>query len=667
MFCALRFLRRSYSAKVISTTQRVALRPYQEACLQACTDALALGDTRIGVSLPTGSGKTTVFVSLISRLPPPPNKPNANRALIIVNTIELARQVSRQVEAYCPDLTVEIEQGQKHNATGNADVTIATYQTLLRPTRISKFNADRMKVIVVDEAHHAAAPSYRRILAKFDPDIRSPDVDFKPPLLLHRIPIIGFSATFSRHDGLALGSVFQKIVFHKDFLNMIAERWLCNVRFTSVKAQLDLRDVTISSRTGDYNPTSLAHVVNTETVNNLVVQSWLDKARSRKSTLVFCVSLDHLQSLTDTFRQRGIDARYIYAATPAEERKALVAGFRKGEFPVLLNVAILTEGADIPNIDCLIVARPTRSRNVFAQMIGRGMRLSPETGKEDCHIIDFVDSSGMVNGVVSIPTLFGVDPDDVIGEITLEELRARADSTEDNATRESNNTNIPTPDTVSFIDYDNPFALVQGSRGAPHITKLSRNAWVGCGGNVYVLECLGKGHIRIHPKATGDANGPHFEAHFTPAMLSRDDATTHASPRFLRRRRVLTANTLDEAVRGCDSYAKAKVVFGNMALGLLSSANWRRSPASQSQRDFLSKRLNSRRKAQETDPHPTESTFDAGQLTKGEAANIITRLKHGAQSRYTGKARQAAKGRKIETKERARKEREVVEVGPLRM
>jgi ATP-dependent helicase IRC3 len=144
------------------------------------------------------------------------------------------------------------------------------------------------------------------------------------------------------------------------------------------------------------------------------------------------VNIAHVQDLTATFRQNGIDARYISGKTPALERKELLDAFRKGQFPVLINcgkvtvltdcpsflmlwfIAILTEGADVPNIDCVMLARPTRSKNVFAQMIGRGMRLSPQTGKKDCRIIDFVDSLARVDNVVSGPTLFGLDPDEVI-------------------------------------------------------------------------------------------------------------------------------------------------------------------------------------------------------------------------------------------------------------
>jgi ATP-dependent helicase IRC3 len=105
-------------------TASVTLRPYQEHCLEACTDALGSGATRIGVSLPTGSGKTTVFISLLSRIFPPPMNPAARRSLIIVNSVELARQSASQVAKLFPEWTVEIEQGPKHQASGQADVCV---------------------------------------------------------------------------------------------------------------------------------------------------------------------------------------------------------------------------------------------------------------------------------------------------------------------------------------------------------------------------------------------------------------------------------------------------------------------------------------------------------------------------------------------------------------
>lgn len=119
---SVKFLCRRRSLSKLVDLNSVRLRPYQESCLQTCLDALSSGATRIGVSLPTGSGKTTVFVSLISKIPSPLQSPDADKAIIIVNSVELARQSAEQVKKLYPELSVEIEQGAKYQATGCADM-----------------------------------------------------------------------------------------------------------------------------------------------------------------------------------------------------------------------------------------------------------------------------------------------------------------------------------------------------------------------------------------------------------------------------------------------------------------------------------------------------------------------------------------------------------------
>ncbi|GJE87676.1 DEAD/DEAH box helicase [Phanerochaete sordida] len=630
-------------------------------------EALEAGSTRIGVSLPTGSGKTTVFITLLSRIKPSTEYPDATRSLVIVNNIELARQSAKQAQMLFPGWSVEIEQGQKHKASGKADLTVATYQTLSQGQRLEKFDPSYLKAVIVDEAHHAAAPSYRTILSRFHPEIQAPTGRGPATSPARHVPIFGFSATFSRHDGLALGSVFERIVYHRDFLEMIKEQWLCDVRFTSVKANIDLSNVTVNSANGDFSATSLAQVINTPTVNRLVVQSWLEKAAGRKSTLVFCVNLHHLRELTNTFRAAGVNAAYIHAGTPTAERKALISAFKGGEFPVLLNVAILTEGTDIPNIDCVLVARPTRSRNLFAQMIGRGMRLSP--GKTDCHIIDFVDSSTRVAGVVSVPTLFGLDPAGLIDNASLESLEEKAISVipdfdlEDVASEPDTLDDVPEPKSVTYTDYNDPFSFVAQSHGAPHIQQLSRFSWVGCGGDVYVLECMGKGHIRVEP--VQDENDPevHYQAHFTPPTMTPQTAALLKISPFQRSRKVLSARTLQDAIQGCDNYAKSNLLKGPLVAGLLRSAKWRRAPATDSQKKWVAQRWAKFR----SDPSEVDGKQPAklATLTKGEAANIITRLKHGAASRYQKQVKAVAKKAAVADKERKRMAREHVRVGPL--
>lgn len=178
MLCLLRS--RTPWARPYSTLQHdaaVVLRPYQQSCIQACTEALASGATRVGVSLPTGSGKTTVFLALLAQIAS--KSQAASKSLVIVNNVELAQQTAAQAAKLFPDWTIEIDQGSKHVATGQADMhviptvllfspldldplhrTVATYQTLLQPKRLAKFTPEDLKAIIVDEAHHAAAPSY---------------------------------------------------------------------------------------------------------------------------------------------------------------------------------------------------------------------------------------------------------------------------------------------------------------------------------------------------------------------------------------------------------------------------------------------------------------------------------------------------------------------------
>ncbi|KAL4070898.1 P-loop containing nucleoside triphosphate hydrolase protein [Scleroderma citrinum] len=641
-----------------AATSPIVLRPYQEACIQACQTALAAGTQRIGVSMPTGAGKTTVFITLLSRLSPPAQSPLASKSLIIVNSIELARQAAAQAAALRPDWHIEIEQGIKHRASGLADVTVATFQTLLQPRRLDKFRLETLKAIIIDEAHHAAAPSYRRILSHFDPAIKNPDPTWSAPIPPHSIPIIGFSATFSRHDGLALGSVFQEIVYHRDFLQMIKEQWLCDVRFTTIRANINLQNVIVNTKSGDFNATSLAHVINTDTVNNLVVKSWLDRAVDRKSTLVFCINRAHVRRLTQVFRDFGVDARYLHAATPASERQSLVADFKAGVYPVLVNCAILTEGADIPNIDCVIIARPTRSRNLFAQMIGRGLRQSPTTGKVYCRIMDFVDSGSRVTGVFSTPTLFGLDPGEVI-DGTPDELESRSHSSRniDDAVIDSDSSdNIPDPTSVTYVDYEDPLAFIDGFSGAPHASKLSPNAWVGCGNDNYILECLGRGYIRIEP-AHEQGDIAHYQATFTEATMDGFSARAMKLSPYMRKRLIMTSDSLNGTFKGCDTYAAQKVLRGGQSLSLLRTASWRKTPASESQKAMILKRWGKREDG---------ITQKLQNLTKGEAANIITRLRHGAQQAYyEKKAKEARKKLMADEKERERKKREVVQVGPM--
>jgi len=208
---------------------------------------------------------------------------------------------------------------------------------------------------------------------------------------------------------LALSAVFEEIVYHYELRDMIRAGWLAPARFTSVKVDMDLSQVALTSgKEPDYVPDRLAEVVDTDSINELLVSIYLERAAGRKSTLIFTVNILHMYRLANKFREAGIDARVIFSGTPPSERKMLLDEFRSSKFPVLVNCAVLTEGADVPNVDCVILARPTRSRTLLTQMIGRGLRKSSGTGKTDCLLIDIFGS--VERGVIVNPSLEGLDP-----------------------------------------------------------------------------------------------------------------------------------------------------------------------------------------------------------------------------------------------------------------
>ncbi|SRR6266478_6140602 len=234
------------------------------------------------------------------------------------------------------------------------------------------------------------------------------------------------------------------------------------------------------------------------------------------------------------------------------------------------------------------------------------MRLSPNTGKQDCHVVDFVDSTNRIAGIVNAPTLFGLAPETVVdgashsftgysNTLTLglgesaQELEARAEAAnreELNAPythpTDDNRPSVPDPKSVTYIDYDDPFALFdQSIKTSFHTVQLSRNAWVNCGEGIYVLECLGKGHIRVEPVSEGERDRRqtlsvqltpyftddrnYFRAHYTPTIHAETASALNIS-RFRTNRKILDASSLADAVRGCDTYVSEKVLRGRFSL-----------------------------------------------------------------------------------------------------
>ncbi|KAF1811496.1 P-loop containing nucleoside triphosphate hydrolase protein [Eremomyces bilateralis CBS 781.70] len=613
----------------------IKLRDYQEECIQSVLSYLRKGHQRLGVSLATGSGKTVIFTQLIERIP---SKDVASQTLILAHRRELVEQAARHCTGQYPDRTIEIEMGSNH-ATGHADITIASVQSITSGDRLEKYDPSRFKLILVDEAHHIVAPKYLEVLDHFD--LRS-DQEVKPAL-------VGVSATFSRFDGIRLGEVIDHIVYHKDYVDMIEDKWLSNVIFTTVETHVDLSHVK-SSKSGDFLTSSLSPAVNTPEANEITVKSWLAKATNRRSTLVFCVDVKHVSQTTATFRDHGIDARFITGDTRAGVRSERLDGFKRGEFPVLVNCGVFTEGTDIPNIDCIILARPTKSRNLLVQMIGRGMRLHP--GKENCHILDMVGS--LKTGIVTVPTLFGLDPNILLESADMDQIKDIREKKEREFEQELKTESAPnivssaTPKSVRFIDYDSVSDLIEDTSGERHIRAISQHAWVDVGEYRYVLASQNGDYITIEksPPSSGFIVKHTLKIPFRPGQKA-------TSP-YARPREIARADTFEDAVHAADTFALE--TFTRQFIG--KSQPWRRAPASTAQIDFLNKFRGK------------DDQLKEGSMTKGTATDMITKIKFGARGRFGRMVGEKRKHARVRAKEEGWKElqaREKVQVGPLNM
>lgn len=368
------------------------LRPYQKEAVHSVLGAIKRGVKRPAVVLATGGGKTVVFSHLIPLLQP--HGKRGDKTLILAHKEELVRQAARVCQQINPELSVQIDMAALKSDAG-ADVVVASVPTLYRQARLHRHIPEDYKSIIIDECHHAPASSWLKVLEYFGADTKDTDVN-----------VVGFTATLERADGQALGKVFDEVVFERNLLTMVQNKELVDVKFLCLDTEVDLSSIKI--RRGDYDTTALSEEVNRPSVNMAILRSYqqLSKQYGFKSTLIFCVNIEHSRTVCGVLQEHGVNAQYVTGLTNKHERVAIIDDFRNGRIQVLVNVQVFTEGTDLPNIDSLILARPTKSRPLLVQMIGRGLRL--HEGKDVCHVVDLVNTRG--TGMQSVPTLLGLPP-----------------------------------------------------------------------------------------------------------------------------------------------------------------------------------------------------------------------------------------------------------------
>lgn len=340
-------------------------RPYQLEAVQAVVDAYRRGITRQLLSLPTGSGKTVIFSMLARHV--------QRKTLVIAHRDELLEQAYQKLRAVYPEARIGIVKGRTQELW--ADVVVCGVQTAAK--RLEALKQYRFDLMVIDEAHHSAANSYRKVISGLG------FADDRAKLL------VGVTATAYRADRRGLGEIFQKITYERTILSMIREGYLCDARGVSVKTQFDISNV--RTEHGDFKVNDLALAIDLPERNELVVDSYKEQTPGARG-VCFCANVEHAQHMADAFSAAGVPAAAIWGSMGMEARKRTLRAFADGRYQVLTNCAVLTEGFDEPSISAVVLARPTKSRSLYVQMVGRGLRIHP--GKRECIVLDFGDNCG---------------------------------------------------------------------------------------------------------------------------------------------------------------------------------------------------------------------------------------------------------------------------------
>ncbi len=364
----------------------MGLREYQLECLRSILERYKAGVRRQLVCLPTGTGKTVIFSQF------PAFFRMKRRMLVLAHRAELLDQAREKLLAANPAIQVEIEQGGR-NASEASNVVVASVPTLGRShsKRLAGLDPDQFSIVVIDEAHHATAETYGRIIEHLG--VGRPDTSKL---------LVGFTATPKRSDGVGLHDVFDEISFSRTIPQMMDAGYLAPVAGYRVETEVDLSKIRTSM--GDFVVSQLSQAVNVHERNALVVKAFRRLVPERR-TLVFCVDVAHAVDLAAAFTRQGIAAAAVTGDTPAGERAGILASFSSGRLQVLTNCMVLTEGYDEPAVDGVILARPTKSALLYTQMIGRGTRL--HAGKTNVTVVDIVDNS-IKHCLVTLPSLFGL-------------------------------------------------------------------------------------------------------------------------------------------------------------------------------------------------------------------------------------------------------------------
>jgi len=350
------------------------LRPRQKLFVERSLAALSTRDNTLGVA-PTGAGKTIMLSAVTGNM-----TGDGARACVLAHRDELTNQNRAKFARVNPGIGTSVVDATAKSWDGQ--ITFAMAPTLARAANLAAM--PKLDLLVIDEAHHAVAESYRRIIDR----VR----DANP-----QARVFGVTATPNRGDRKGLREVFDNVADQVRLSELIASGHLVPPRtfVIDVGVQDELRSV--RKTMSDYDMAEVAEIMDRAPVTDEVIRHWKEKAGDRQ-TVVFCSTVAHAEHVTEAFREAGVPAALITGTLEAGARKGILDAYAAGRVRVVVNVAVLTEGWDHPPTSCVVLLRPSSYKSTMIQMVGRGLRTvdpaeHPGIVKTDCIVLDFGTSS----------------------------------------------------------------------------------------------------------------------------------------------------------------------------------------------------------------------------------------------------------------------------------
>ncbi len=334
------------------------LRPYQQEAREAIFEQWDGGVLKTLLVLPTGCGKTIVFAKVTEDC-----VRRGDRVLILAHRGELLEQAADKIRQ-STGLGCAVEKAEETCMGSWFRVVVGSVQTMMREKRLGQFPEDYFQTIIIDEAHHCISDSYQKVLNHFS-----------------SAKILGVTATPDRGDMRNLGSYFESLSYEYTLPKAIKEGYLSPIKALTIPLKIDMTGVGVQA--GDFKASDISTALDPYLQG---IAQEMEKYCKDKKTVVFLPLVKTSQKFRDLLNVHGFRAAEVNG--DSQDRSEVLEAFDRGEYNVLCNSMLLTEGWDCPSVDCVVVLRPTKVRSLYCQMVGRGTRLSP--GKDHLLLLDFL-------------------------------------------------------------------------------------------------------------------------------------------------------------------------------------------------------------------------------------------------------------------------------------